>query len=379
MEEKYVLDASRARQLPLRSSSTTFHATLAMLFLLPLTSVVMLVRPLARRLPAQQRAAPAAAAVAARLLTGQIRGSPRVVASEPAERLTLDSATPADWARVVEILSPFMKDNRVAKLEKVAGERRGGLHVVLENVHDPYNAAAVLRTAEGLGLQHVHVIESVGHCDFPSFSTPRRSIDNVAMGASRWLSLRRYSRTNDCLEALRAEGVRIYASDCPPAESDGDDAHAEAAWHTNRPWRGGEGGEEGGEEGGGGGRSDSRSAEIKRGAAAAHAQARPIRDISFAPGETVALVFGNERRGVSAQFAEKADGMFYLPMSGFTQSFNISVAAAMALHAAVSSGAFPDGSLTDDERNELLGRWLLRDVKAARPILRSRGVEFVDY
>ena len=71
--------------------------------------------------------------------------------------------------------------------------------------------------------------------------------------------------------------------------------------------------------------------------------------------------------------------LFYLPMAGFTQSFNISVAAAMAMHAAIASGAFPDGSLTDDERTELLGRWLLRDVKAARPILRSRGVEFVDY
>ena len=67
-----------------------------MLFLLPLTSVAMLVRPLVRRLPGQRRAALAAAAVAARLLTGQIRGSPRMVASEPAERLTLDSATPAD-------------------------------------------------------------------------------------------------------------------------------------------------------------------------------------------------------------------------------------------------------------------------------------------
>ena len=53
-----------------------------------------------------------------------------------------------------------------------------------------------------------------------------------------------------------------------------------------------------------------------------------------------ALIFGNERRGVSRSFIERADRSFYLPMCGLTQSFNISVAVAMSLYHAVASGAF---------------------------------------
>ena len=61
------------------------------------------------------------------------------------------------------------------------------------------------------------------------------------------------------------------------------------------------------------------------------------------------------------------------------QSFNISLTVAMALYAAVSSGSFPEGSLPEPERAELLARWLMRDVKAARLILKQKmGIEFAD-
>jgi hypothetical protein len=83
------------------------------------------------------------------------------------------------------------------------------------------------------------------------------------------------------------------------------------------------------------------------------------------PGRGVAVVFGNERRGVSRAFIERADHAFFLPMAGLTQSFNISVAAAMSLYALLATGHFPEGTLSDDERTELLGRWLLRDVRCA--------------
>ena len=107
--------------------------------------------------------------------------------------------------------------------------------------------------------------------------------------------------------------------------------------------------------------------------------AKPIDALSFEAGKPVALVFGNERRGVSRQFVERADDAFYLPMGGFTQSFNISVACAMALYAAIASGAFAEGTLTEAERDKLLALWLLRDVKAARPILRQAGIELDDF
>ena len=91
-------------------------------------------------------------------------------------------------------------------------------------------------------------------------------------------------------------------------------------------------------------------------------------------------MFGNERRGVSRAFIERADHAFYLPMAGLTQSFNISVAVAMSLYALIATGHFPEGTLTEEQQTELLGRWLLRDVKAARQILsQNAGMRFEDF
>ena len=92
-----------------------------------------------------------------------------------------------------------------------------------------------------------------------------------------------------------------------------------------------------------------------------------------------ALVLGNERRGVSRTLVEAADGAFFLPMSGFTQSFNVGVACGMSLGAAVATGRFAEGTLDDDEQAELLGRWLLRDIKAAHGLLAQAGVVFEDF
>ena len=89
-----------------------------------------------------------------------------------------------------------------------------------------------MRTAEGLGVQHVHVIESVSEFTLPaaeasvasrgfnSRTVAQTAAGSVAMGASRWLTLSKYRRSIDCYEALREAGCRIVASDCPPATED---------------------------------------------------------------------------------------------------------------------------------------------------------------
>lgn len=279
------------------------------------------------------------------------------VASASINRFTLAEATPAQHALIAGTLAPFMKEERVVRMREVLDRRRRGVHLVLENVADPFNCAAVMRTAEGLGVQHVHVIESVSEFTLPaaeasvasrgfnSRTVAQTAAGSVAMGASRWLTLSKYRRSIDCYEALREAGCRIVASDCPPATED-EGQESGASFQT-----------------------------IKQ----HEFDAKPIDALSFEAGKPVALVFGNERRGVSRQFVERADDAFYLPMGGFTQSFNISVACAMALYAAIASGAFAEGTLTEAERDKLLALWLLRDVKAARPILRQAGIELDDF
>jgi tRNA (guanosine-2'-O-)-methyltransferase len=264
-------------------------------------------------------------------------------------RLLLDEATPEDWKLVADTLGKFATGTRVVRLNEVLAKRRGSLHLVLENIADPYNVAAVMRTAEGLGVQHLHLVESVPYGHTSSVTRPveqpqprRGSIGNVAMGASRWLTVTRYRSSADCGAALRQLDLAVYASDCPPSEADEKDQRSE------QPLRD-------------------------------RFEAVPIDNLDFRAKRGTALVFGNERRGVSRAFIEFADAPFYIPMAGLTQSFNISVAVAMSLYAAIASGQFPEGSLTEEDRYELLGRWLLRDVKAARPLLlKEAGLEFAD-
>jgi len=317
-----------------------------------------------RFLASATMAAPAAAseraARAARLtqkLSAARAQSAAPAAASPQRQILLDSATEQDWDAIVAALEPFMKENRVARLREMLDRRRGGLHLVLENIGDPHNAAAVLRTAEGLGVQHVHVIESIS--DFhvtdqfagsaSNRGRPRAAGTNlVSMGASRWLNVSRYTSSRDCLAALRELDLQVLTSDCPPlSDEEGSGGEEETAQQTHKSHQ---------------------------------FEARPIDAVDFgARPAGAALVFGNERRGVSKAFLERADGSFFLPMCGFTQSFNISVAAAMALWAAIASGHFPEGSLPSEAKARLMARWLLRDVKAAKPILRAAGIEVDEF
>ena len=268
------------------------------------------------------------------------RGAARAVATSTSVRRVLTTELkPDDWERIIEALEPFARANRFQRLSDVLSKRRGGLHVVLENIHDPHNVAAILRTAEGMGVQHVHTIEAISPSGHTGQKPGKRALNNVAMGAGRWLSISHYKSPIDCLRRLHELDLTVLASDCPPSEMDVAAGFASPS------------------------RKDDFSA----------AKARPIEASMMGEGKGVAIIFGNEARGVSRAFIQRADHAFFLPMVGMTQSFNISVAVAMTLYAAIATGHFPEGSISEAERLELLGRWLMRDVKAAKQLLRSQA------
>jgi tRNA (guanosine-2'-O-)-methyltransferase len=104
---------------------------------------------------------------------------------------------------------------------------------------------------------------------------------------------------------------------------------------------------------------------------AAHLEAAdPIGDLDLT--RRTALVFGNEREGVSAEMLAVCDGRMVIPMAGFTQSFNISVAAAIALYHVhrVRQETGRAGDLSPAERHALLADYCMRSVGAADAILR---------
>ncbi|WP_269540763.1 TrmH family RNA methyltransferase [Cerasicoccus fimbriatus] len=92
---------------------------------------------------------------------------------------------------------------RLTEMKRVLGERTQWLTVVLEDIFQPHNSSAVLRTCECFGVQTVHVAEV----------TKKFKISNqVAMGGAKWIDVERYEQTTDCLDRLRAQGYRTAAA-----------------------------------------------------------------------------------------------------------------------------------------------------------------------
>jgi tRNA (guanosine-2'-O-)-methyltransferase len=109
----------------------------------------------------------------------------------------------ADPAAVCAVLGPLLLDERRARIDDAAARRLGGLRLVIENLHDPHNGAAVLRSAEAFGVQRVEVIESVEPFQFSS---------TVTQGCEKWLDVVRHATLSEAVAALRADGFALYAA-----------------------------------------------------------------------------------------------------------------------------------------------------------------------
>jgi len=196
----------------------------------------------------------------------------------------------------------LLRDRRRERIEQVIAGRTRTLTVVLEEVHDPHNHSAVLRTAECFGIQDVHVVEGP--------RSPFRAAKLVARGADKWVDVHRSRDVVAKIRELQGQGFRVLAS-----------------------------------------RLD--------------AAATPLHALD--PEEKLALVFGNESHGVSPAAIAACDGAFVVPMYGFTQSLNISVAVAvslswLALHRARVRGGSP-GDLEAAEAAELRDRFCFQAVR----------------
>jgi tRNA (guanosine-2'-O-)-methyltransferase len=207
----------------------------------------------------------------------------------------------------------FLLPERRARIDEVVGNRTRTLTVVMEALCDPQNVNAVIRTCEAFGVQALHAIEG-----------PMKRYDpnkKISQNADKWLDVRRWSSTAECLGFLKAEGFRIYAT------------------HLGQDSVG-------------------------------------LADLSFAP--KVALVFGNEHRGVSDEAAALADANFTIPMLGFVQSFNVSVAAAITLARAVDRRVAErgrHGDLPEGEAQALRERFYSLAVRQRTRIAKAERAE----
>ncbi len=207
----------------------------------------------------------------------------------------------------------YLAPERKARIDEVVANRTRTLTVVMEAFCDPQNVNAVLRTCEAFGVQELHAIEG-----------PMKPWDRnkkISQNADKWLDVRRWRSTGECLAHLRSEGFAIYAT------------------HLG-------------------------------------SGSRALGELSFAG--KVALVFGNESRGVSGEAVRLADATYAIPMRGFVQSLNVSVAAAISIATAVERREAErgrHGDLGEAEAAELRARFYVLAVKQRARIAKAEAVQ----
>ncbi|QHS62777.1 TrmH family RNA methyltransferase [Chitinophaga agri] len=190
-----------------------------------------------------------------------------------------------------------MTPERRERLLSVLNKRQAGLTVVLENVFDPHNISAVMRTCDAVGIQDVYVLNT-------RIARHKKWGVRSSSGASKWMTVHQFTDTATCVAALRQKYEKIYTT------------HLAA---------------------------DSVS----------------LYDINFTG--SIALVFGNEQEGVSDEMRALCDGNFIIPQMGVIKSLNISVACAVSIYEALRqktiAGHYEQKSLPDAQFNALLEQW----------------------
>ncbi|MBL4605530.1 MAG: RNA methyltransferase [Flavobacteriaceae bacterium] len=200
-------------------------------------------------------------------------------------------------------LEGLVTDNRKELFKRILEDRTRHFTVVLEDIYQQHNSSAVVRSCDVFGIQDVHVIENKYHSKVSR---------HVAKGSQKWLTFHHYQddtdNTGDCIQALRKQGYQIIAT-------------------------------------------------------TPHQESCLLQDFDIT--KKSAFVFGVEKSGVSEEVLEQADGYLKIPMVGFTESLNISVAAAIILENLGSRlrTSEQDWQLSKKEKEQLYLEWIEKTIK----------------
>ena len=163
-----------------------------------------------------------------------------------------------------------MTPERFERLNNVLIKRQPDLTVVLENVFDPHNISAVMRTCDAVGIQDIYILNN-------KIPPHRKWSSKSSSSAAKWLTIHQFTDAQECFSELRKQYKKIFTT------------------HLST-------------------------------------DAVSLHELDLT--EPVALVFGNEHSGVSEEIIAMADGNFIIPQVGIIKSLNISVACAVSLYEA---------------------------------------------
>ena len=208
-------------------------------------------------------------------------------------------------------LHQFLQPERIERFEEVLVNRTRHFTVAVENIFQSHNASAVMRTCDCFGIQDLHVIANKNQYSLSK---------DVAMGAEKWVDMHSYykkeNNTQECIDTLRKQGYQIVAT----------------TPHSNDVML-------------------------------------PDFDVS----QKSAFFFGTEISGLSDLVHEQADSYVRIPMYGFTESYNISVSAALVLHDVVTrlKNSDVNWKLSEDELLDKRIDWAVKSLKSGPQILKQ--------
>ncbi|MBQ8702865.1 MAG: RNA methyltransferase [Bacteroidales bacterium] len=210
-------------------------------------------------------------------------------------------------AALYESAAQLFSDNKRALFDRLAPLRTRHISVVLEDVYQSHNAAAVLRSCDCFGVQDVHVVEK---------NNPFNPAGDVAVGSSKWVDYYRHASIGEAYGYLRRQGYRIVAT--LPHEND-----------------------------------------------------QMIGDLDIS--QPVALVFGTELTGLTQEAIDGADAYVKVPMYGFTESFNISVCAALSLFSLTERMRASDIAwhLGPDALLDLKLHWAMQAIRDGEKVIKK--------
>lgn len=211
---------------------------------------------------------------------------------------------------LISVIKPLITHDRYVRFEQVLQRRTKDVVVVLEDIYQGHNASAIVRTCDGYGVQYIYAIEQRNQF---------KPNEEIALGADKWVDIIHFqgeSAIEEAYQHLRNQGKQIIAT-------------------------------------------------------AFTADAINLRELEIS--KPVALVFGTEKEGLSQTAIEQADLRCFIPMEGFTTSFNVSVAAAICLEIVTQKMeklGFKRG-LPHEEQRRILIEWILRSISNPEDILVS--------
>ncbi len=204
---------------------------------------------------------------------------------------------------LTEYLEGFVSERRRGRLQDVLRERTNHMQLVLEDVYQTHNFSAVLRSADIFGIQTTNFIEN---------RNKYKISEDVSMGSTQWLTLNRYqnneNNTKTCLSDLKEKGYKIVATSL-------------------------------------------------------HKNSVSLDELNIS--KPFALVFGTELTGITKDVEDEADEFVKLPMYGFTESFNISVCAALCMYHLSSRirKELPNYGLNTEEKETVYIEWLKASIR----------------